>query len=111
MKKIFLLMGMLGIFLFMNFSLAFAQTLQKEEMGGKAIWDRLLNKNLTCNGLSDDQFELMGEYFMGTMAGSAHESMNQMMKQMMGETGEEQMHIVMGKKISGCDVNATSDIS
>ena len=29
-----------------------------------------------------------------------------MMTNMMGEEGEKQMHIVMGKRVSGCDTNA-----
>lgn len=32
-----------------------------------------------------------------------HLAMNEMMKRMMGEQGEAQMHTVMGKRYSGCD--------
>ncbi len=32
--------------------------------------------------------------------------MNEMIKSMMGEQGEEQMHMVMGKRLSGCDTSA-----
>lgn len=39
---------------------------------------------------------------MGQMLGSSHESMNTMMGRMMGQEGEEQMHVVMGKRLSGC---------
>jgi len=40
------------------------------------------------------------------MIGDSHEAMNNMMIQMMGEKGEEQMHVVMGKRLSGCDTSA-----
>lgn len=40
---------------------------------------------------------------MGQMVGNAHASMNQMMVWMMGKTGEEQMHVIMGKRASECD--------
>ena len=43
---------------------------------------------------------------MGQMMGDSHEAMNNMMIQMMGEKGEEQMHVVMGKRLSGCDTSA-----
>jgi putative membrane protein len=43
---------------------------------------------------------------MGQWAGDSHEAMNQMMVQMMGKQGEEQMHIALGKRQGGCDLNA-----
>lgn len=33
--------------------------------------------------------------------------MNTMMERMMGEESEEQMHVVMGKRLSGCDTSAS----
>ena len=36
---------------------------------------------------------------------SRHIAMNEMMKSMMGDKGEEQMHMVMGKRLSGCDTS------
>ena len=33
--------------------------------------------------------------------------MNEMMKGMMGQQGEEQVHIAMGKRFSGCDTSAS----
>lgn len=78
----------------------------REEAEGKAVWEKLQAKELTCKDLSDDNFGTLGEYFMGQMMGNAHEAMNNMMIRMMGEEGEEQMHIVMGKRLSGCDTSA-----
>lgn len=78
----------------------------REEAEGKAIWEKLQAKELTCKDLSDDNFEVLGEYFMSQMTGTSHEAMNTMMMQMMGEEGEKQMHVVMGKRFSGCDTSA-----
>jgi len=78
-----------------------------EEAEGKEIWEKLQAKTLECNNLTDDNYGSLGEYFMGQMMGSSHESMNTMMAQMMGEKGEKQMHIIMGRRLSGCDTSAT----
>ena len=79
-----------------------------EEVEGKEIWEKLQAKQLECKNLTDRNFEVLGEYFMGQSIGNTqrHALMNQMMASMMGEQGEEQMHIVMGKRLSGCDPNA-----
>ncbi len=79
-----------------------APTTQQEEAQGKAILERLQAKKITCDKISDTDFELLGEYFMGRMLGDGHEAMNERAKQMMGEQGEEQMHIAMGKRLSEC---------
>jgi len=79
----------------------------REEAEGKAVWGELQAKQTTCADLSDDNFGTLGEYFMGQMVGASHEAMNNKMIQMMGEKGEEQMHVVMGKRLSGCDTSAT----
>ena len=76
-----------------------------EEAEGKVIWEKLQAKQLECKNLTNDNFEVLGEYFMGQMAGSSHEVMNNMMVRMMGEEGEKQMHIAMGKRNSGCDTS------
>lgn len=78
----------------------------REEAEGKAVWEKLQAKQVTCADLSDENFGTLGEYFMGQMMGTSHEAMNNMMIQMMGEEGEEQMHVVMGKRLSGCDASA-----
>lgn len=56
--------------------------------------------------MSDENFGALGEYYMGQMTGDSHEAMNIMMERMMGKEGEEQMHIVMEKKLSGCQSDA-----
>ncbi|MBI4136398.1 MAG: SHOCT domain-containing protein [Candidatus Vogelbacteria bacterium] len=78
----------------------------REEQEGKELWDKLQAKEVACENLSDEQFGVLGEYFMGQMAGDSHAAMNAMMIQTHGEEGEEQIHIVMGKRLSGCDASA-----
>lgn len=80
----------------------------KEEKEGKALFEKLQAKEITCTNLSDEDFERLGEYFMGQMLGDTgtHAAMNEMMTRMMDEQGESQMHIVMGKRLSGCDTQA-----
>lgn len=83
----------------------------REEAEGREIWQQLQDKQLTCDILSDGQFAALGEYFMGQMMGDSHAAMNQMMIVMMGEAGEEQMHVVMGKRLSGCNTSAAYPIT
>ena len=79
----------------------------QEEAEGKAIWQKMERKEVGCKDLTDDQFAMLGEYFMGEMTGDAHEAMNAMMTRMMGEKGEVQMHVAMGERMSGCGGNGT----
>src|SRR3989344_1624369 len=72
------------------------QSQQQEEKEGKQFLDNLNNKTVVCSQLQDADFEKIGEYFMGQMAGDSHAAMNAMMIQAHGEEGEEQIHIVMG---------------
>lgn len=81
---------------------------ENEEAEGKEIWEKLQAKQITCSDLTDENFGALGEYYMGQAIGSTqrHATMNQMMTNMMGEDGEEQMHIILGKRSSGCNTNA-----
>lgn len=80
----------------------------REEAEGKEIWEKLQAKELDCKSLTDGNYDSLGEYFMGQTIGNTqqHAAMNRMMTSMMGEEGEKQMHIVMGKRTSGCEPNA-----
>src|SRR3989344_999069 len=78
----------------------------REEQEGKELWNKLQAKEVACADLNDEQYGVLGEYFMGQMAGESHAAMNAMMIQAHGEDGEEQIHIVMGKRLSGCDTSA-----
>ena len=79
----------------------------REEKEGKTLWDKFQAKEVTCANFNDEQFGVLGEYFMWQMAGDSHAAMNAMMIQAHGEDGEEQIHIVMGKRLSGCDTSAS----
>ena len=78
----------------------------REEQEGKELWNKLQAKEVVCADLNDEQYGVLGEYFMGQMAGESHAAMNAMMIQAHGEEEEEQIHIVMGKRLSGCDTLA-----
>lgn len=73
---------------------------------GQQVWQQLQAKQVSCSQLKDADYEHLGEYFMGQMMGSSHESMNAILQSRLGATGEEQMHTVMGKRLSGCDPQA-----
>src|SRR3989338_6747592 len=79
----------------------------REEAEGEIVWQKLQSKEVVCGDLSDENFGVLGEYYMGQMLGDSHEAMNEMMMRMHGEEGEEQIHVVMGKRLSGCDTSAT----
>ncbi len=81
-----------------------------EEKEGKEVWEKLQAKEITCSAIDDGQFEALGEYFMGAMMGASHPSMNAMIMQVHGKEGEEQIHLVMGKRLSGCDPSAVSSL-
>src|SRR3972149_11294852 len=78
----------------------------REEAEGEIVWQKLQSKEVVCGNLSDEDFGALGEYYMGQMLGDSHAAMNAMMIQMHGEEGEEQIHIVMGKRLSGCETSA-----
>ena len=59
--------------------------------------EELIKSKIQCNQLTDDQLEIIGEYYMEQMhPGELHEQMDEMMG---GESSEQlkQMHIAMGK--------------
>ncbi len=77
------------------------QSQQQEEKDGKNILDTITNKTVTCSQLDVPDFEKIGEYFMGQSIGdtSRHIAMNAMIKRMMGEQGEAQMHNDGGRMV------------
>lgn len=81
------------------------QAQQQEEQEGKDLLDKLNNKSVNCQELTDANFEKIGEYFMGQSIGdiSRHVAMDDRMKSMMGAQGEEQVHITWGRRGSNCD--------
>jgi hypothetical protein len=80
-----------------------AQT-SSEEAQGAQLLQSVQRGQKSCSDLTSDEFELIGEGWMGQMFGSSksHESMNRLMSSMMGANGERQMHEFMGRRVSGC---------
>lgn len=79
-------------------------SVSSEEREGAQILQRFDGGGRNCSALSSTDFERIGEYVMGRMAGStsAHEAMNETMARMMGERAEEQMHVALGQRFTGC---------
>jgi len=75
-----------------------------EEAQGSQLLQAVQQGDKSCSQLSDGDFEVMGEAWMGQVLGSteAHDAMNNLMASMMGSNGEEQMHQFMGRRSSGC---------
>ncbi|CAN5384322.1 hypothetical protein BH10BAC1_BH10BAC1_12870 [soil metagenome] len=119
MKKIFITLGILITIIIIkptfvsaqmmgnltNTSVQDTQTIQ-DEQAGKVIFDKLQSKQTSCANLSNDDFDVLGDYYMAQTLGNSHSAMNTMMKQRMGEENEKLMHIALGKRLSGCDTNA-----
>ena len=98
--------GMMGNWTSSSSSVTSDDHTTREEAEGKEVWEKLQAKQLECKNLTDENYGSLGEYYMGQMIGDSHAAMNTMMTRMMGKEGEEQMHIVMGKRLSGCDTSA-----
>ncbi len=80
---------------------------------GKDLFTKLQNKQVSCTNFRDDDFEKIGEYLMNQSFGgntNAHIQMNNAMKQLMGENGEEQMHIRLAKNATGCYSNGQGGV-
>jgi hypothetical protein len=71
---------------------------------GREVAQRLQAGATSCNTLSDDDFEHLGEYAMERMLASraAHRAMNDRMTAMMGDADTERMHELMGRRYAGC---------
>ncbi|MEP7204831.1 MAG: hypothetical protein ABI716_01400 [Candidatus Saccharibacteria bacterium] len=78
-----------------------------DEQKGQDIYAQLQSKQTSCDKLTDNDFDLLGDFFMGRMMGSAHDAIDQQMTQHLGADGERQTHIAMGERLSGCDTNAS----
>lgn len=90
------------------------QEQQQEEAQGKQFFDQLQSKQITCDKLTDSDFEKIGEYIMSQMLGNntnAHISMNERIQQMRGETGEEQMHTQIGRSVTGCSTTSQNSLN
>ena len=80
----------------------------KDIQTGQDLYSKFQSKQTSCSQLRDGDFEKIGEYLMNQSFGgnsNAHIQMNNTMKQMIGENGEEQMHIRLAKNATGCSTN------
>lgn len=94
--------------LFLSLIFIFAHTdnalLSQEIEKGKKIAEKFQKGDIKCSDLKNEDFHSVGEYVMDLMVGGDdHLKMNEIMRQMHGEEGEELMHINMGKRFLGCD--------
>lgn len=92
-------------------SAAFA-SLGDEQRQGRDLSTQLQSGAKTCDDLSDEDFDHIGEYVMGRFLGStqAHQAMNDRMSLMMGDQAEQRMHQLMGQRYAGCYTNSASGI-
>jgi hypothetical protein len=79
-------------------------SLQSEEREGAQVVSAVDRGQRSCSGLSDADFERVGEFVMGRMLGNeqVHEAMNARMASAMGRAREEQMHVFLGERFTGC---------
>jgi hypothetical protein len=82
-----------------------SQPLDAGEAAGQAIAQKLQAKTVACADLSQDNYESLGDYYMGLMMGSSHDAMEQSITKVYGADYLKSMHIAMGERFSGCNVN------
>ena len=88
-----------------------AESVATEEQQGARVLRAVEDGKRRCTDLSTQEFERVGEYVMGRMAGStsAHRSMNDLMARMMGERSEERLHVLLGQRFTGCARRGTAN--
>ncbi|MBU6141607.1 SHOCT domain-containing protein [Patescibacteria group bacterium] len=87
------------------------QTAQDPETAGLQLLQQLQSGQRSCANLSQNDFDLLGDYFMGQMMGNYHETMDSIMQQNLGDAGDTAMHVAMGERFSGCNTAATLPFS
>ncbi|HSD98289.1 MAG TPA: hypothetical protein VLB73_01145 [Patescibacteria group bacterium] len=80
---------------------------QQDEAQGKQLFQELQNNQTNCQKLTSSDFEKIGEYVMSQRFNNtnAHIQMNDNIKGMMGDNGEENMHTQLGITAAGCSTN------
>ena len=92
MKKI---IWAVGVILLLSLSPAIA--VEQEELKEA---EELINSKTACSQLSDEQLEIIGEYYMEQMhPGKAHELMDRMMGLEEDSEAEEQFHVNMARNM------------
>ena len=79
-----------------------------EQQAGRALAQQVQSGKRSCDSLSAEDLDHIGEFVMGRMIGStaAHEAMNARMTAVMGAGAESRMHQVLGARFVGCTTNA-----
>lgn len=118
MKKYFTGVLAFSAMFAMSFSLSFSfanahgaapegkmeMTHEQEVAQGGMLYQKMQSKEMSCAQATDEDFELLGEYFMEqNMPMAGHDMMNDKLKAMMGDEGEEMVHMNIGKHGSKCD--------
>lgn len=90
---------LLGLFILQLSGTVFAHS-----EGGEDIYANLRAGNIKCEDLEGEDFEKLGDYFMGQALQDekAHEAMDAHIERMMGQDAERQMHIAWGVRGSDC---------
>jgi hypothetical protein len=85
---------------------AVADSVATEQQRGARVLSQVRHGTLSATGLTNDQYEDLGEYLMGRALGSTqvHQRMNTLMDQMMGPAASDQMHMYLGKRYLGANV-------
>lgn len=100
---------MVALTISFNTAITFAHeeiTLERGQELGKVILQQLKSGEIQCKNLTDEDFYMVGEHFMKQIMGSSHKAMSVMMEKVMGKEGEEEMHAIIGKRMSGCEPTA-----
>ena len=84
-------------------------SLADDQRQGQALAAQLQSGAKTCNDLSNQDLDHIGEYVMGRALGSTstHQAMNDRMSLMMGDQAEGRMHQLMGARFAGCATHAS----
>ncbi len=93
-------------------AVAFA-SLADEQRQGQALVTQLQARAKTCDDLSAEDFDHIGEYVMSRALGSTtlHQAMNDRMRLMIGDQGEQRMHQLMGQRIAGCTTAGSGGVA
>lgn len=81
-----------------------------EQQAGQALAQQVQSGKRSCDSLSKDDLDYIGEFVMGRMIGStsAHEAMNARMTAVMGAQAESRMHQALGARFVGCATGTTT---
>lgn len=92
------------IFILLPSSAAAGRQLSDEEREGQRVVAAVRDGDRDCRDLSREDFVAAGDYAMGQSFASAraHEAMDELMREMMGERAEEQTHDYLGRQETGC---------